>query len=140
MVLDTNVVFDLLYFDELAVRPLRLALEAGRVRCGVTEATLGEWQRVLAYPEFSLDDRQQAALFKRYQGLSTKLEAVESLAGLPRCRDPDDQKFIELAAASGAYGLVSKDRAVLKLSRRCASRFRVMNPIETVRWLDALAA
>ena len=155
--LDTNVVLDLLHFDDAATRPLRQALEAGRVRCVVTEATLDEWRRVLAYPEFALDPAQQAALFARYQTLSETAGAVDAGAGLPhkgtpihyglkpvwsrmpRCSDPDDQKFLELAAAARAQVLVSKDRALLKLHRRCAPQFRVMTPAEAVRWLGNLS-
>jgi predicted nucleic acid-binding protein len=164
LVIDTNVVLDLLHFDDAASRPLRLALGAGRVRCVVTAATLDEWCRVLAYPEFGLDPAQQAALVARYQALSERAEDGEAAAGLPhkgtpihygllstpggkpvwsrmpRCSDPDDQKFIELAAATHAQGLVSKDRAVLKLRRRCAPHYRIMTPAETVRWLDTLPA
>jgi putative PIN family toxin of toxin-antitoxin system len=139
LVLDTNVVLDLLHFGDAAARPLRQALEAGRVRCVVTAETLEELRRVLGYPEFSLDAARQAELFARYQALSLKAGGGEGVSGLPRCSDPDDQKFLELAAASQAQGLVSKDRALLKLHRRCAPRFRVMTPAEAVRWLDAPA-
>ena len=59
---------------------------------------------------------------------------------MPRCSDPDDQKFIELAAATHAQGLVSKDRAVLKLRRRCAPHYRIMTPAEAVHWLDTVPA
>jgi predicted nucleic acid-binding protein len=158
LVLDTNVVLDLLHFDDAGARPLLGALEGGRVRCVVTGATLDEWRRVLTYPEFALDPNRQSALLARYQGLSAKV--AEADAGIvlphkgtpidyglkpvwtrmPRCSDPDDQKFIELAAASHAQGLVSKDRAVLKLRRRCASYFRIMTPAEAVRWLGDLPA
>ncbi|MDO9009423.1 MAG: PIN domain-containing protein, partial [Thiobacillus sp.] len=62
LVLDTNVVLDLLYFDDAATRPLLQALQTGQVRCAVSDATFDEWQRVLAYPEFVLDAGQQAAL------------------------------------------------------------------------------
>lgn len=139
MALDTNVVLDLLHFDDATARPLREALEAGRVRCVVTDATLDEWRRVLGYPEFALDATRQAALLARYQSLAVRLDAVD-VPDMPRCSDPDDQKFLELAAAARAQGLVSKDRALLKLRRRCAPQFRVMTPAEAVRWLDAAAA
>jgi predicted nucleic acid-binding protein len=156
LVLDTNVVLDLLHFDDATARPLRLALEDGQVRCVATDATLDELQRVLEYPEFALDAARQAALFACYQTWARLTEAGVGGAGLsheptpipgelkpvwsrmPRCSDPDDQKFIELAAASGAQGLVSKDRAVLKLRRRCAPYFRVMTPAEAVRWLSPI--
>jgi len=138
LVIDTNVVLDLLHFDDAIARPLRLALEAGRVRCVASAPTLDELQRVLAYPEFDLDAVRQAVLFARYRALSEAAQTVEGCAGLPRCSDPDDQKFIELAAAVGAQGLVSKDRAVLKLRRRCAAQFLIMRPDEAVRWLNGM--
>ena len=135
LVLDTNVVLDLLHFDDAAARPLLRALDDGRVRCVVTAATLEEWRRVLAYPEFALDSMQRAARLARYQDLSEKVAGLVADMVLPRCSDPDDQKFIELAAAAHAQGLVSKDRAVLKLRRGCAPHFRIMTPAEAVRWL-----
>jgi len=155
LVLDTNVVLDLLHFDDAAARPLRLALEAGSVQCVVTAATLGEWRRVLGYPEFALDPARQAALFERYQALSVPMPGVVRpgmphkgtpihyglkpvCSRMPRCSDPDDQKFIELAAAAGVLALVSKDRAVLKLRHLCAPVFRIMTPAEAVHWLDTL--
>lgn len=156
--IDTNVVLDLLHFDDAIARPLWLALEAGQVRCVASTATLDELQRVLAYAEFGLDAARQAALFARYRALSETARTVEACAGLPlkgtpthyglksmwnrmpRCSDPDDQKFIELAAAVRAQGLVSKDRAVLKLRRRCAPAFQVMTPAEAVRWLASAIA
>ena len=151
--IDTNVVLDLLHFDDAVARPLRLALEAGRVRCVVSPATLDELQRVLAYAELGLDAARQAVLFARYRALSETAQTVEGCAGLPhqgtpihyglkpvwnrmpRCSDPDDQKFIERAAAVRAQGLVSKDRAVLTLRRRCAPQVLIMRPDEAVRWL-----
>ncbi|MGA9164282.1 MAG: putative toxin-antitoxin system toxin component, PIN family [Thiobacillus sp.] len=154
LVLDTNVVLDLLNFDDAAAQPLRDALIDGRVRCAVTDATFGEWQRVLGYPEFALDAVQRAALAARYRELSTLIAMDTAVSGLPhkgtpihyglkpvwnrmpRCSDPDDQKFIELAATARAEALISKDRAVLKLRRRCAPWFRVMTPAEAAGWLD----
>lgn len=139
--LDTNVVLDLLHFDDAATRPMRRALEDERVRCVATDATLDEWRRVLAYPEFGLTANRQAALFAHYQALSVRTACGEADGTksvghrMPRCSDPDDQKFIELAAAARAQGLVSKDRAVLRLRRRCAPDFQIMTPAEAVRWL-----
>lgn len=140
LVLDTNVVLDLLHFDDPAARPLRHALEAGQVRCVVARETLEEWRRVLAYPEFALDPPRQAALLARYQSLSVMEAGAGVAASLPRCSDPDDQKFLELALASHAQALVSKDHALLKLHRRCAPRLRVLTPAEAVRWLSEATA
>ncbi|WP_418230155.1 PIN domain-containing protein [Burkholderia mayonis] len=50
--------------------------------------------------------------------------------GLPKCKDRDDQKFLELAYAARADWLVSKDRALLKLARRTERDFgfRIAQP------------
>ncbi|WP_436407994.1 PIN domain-containing protein [Burkholderia oklahomensis] len=49
---------------------------------------------------------------------------------LPKCKDRDDQKFLELAYAARADWLVSKDRALLKLARRTERDFgfRIAQP------------
>ena len=155
-VLDTNVVLDLLHFDNVDARPLLGALESGRVHCAKTPETLEELRRVLTYPEFELDDSAQTAILERYQALSLTVETATPAAGMshkgtpihyglkpmwsrmPRCSDPDDQKFLELAAAARAQLLVSKDRALLKLRRRCAPFFQIVTPVEAVRWLHGI--
>ena len=135
LILDTNVVLDLLYFDDAIARPLLHALEDGHARCAASAATLEELRRVLAYPGFALEPARQAALFGHYQTLAEAVAVQQPDPALPRCSDPDDQKFIELAAATRAQGLVSRDRALLKLRRRCAAHFQAMTPAEAVRWL-----
>lgn len=42
---------------------------------------------------------------------------------LPKCRDRDDQKFLELAHRAGAAWLVSKDRELLRMAKRIARDF-----------------
>jgi len=135
LVLDTNVVLDLLHFEDAIAYPIRAALQHGQIRCVANEATLEELRRVLAYPEFKLESVRQAALFDQYQRLVRMLDTQPVSVELPICSDPDDQKFLELAATSHADLLVSKDRALLKLRRHCPPRFQVMAPAEAVRWL-----
>lgn len=135
LVLDTNVVLDLLHFEDAIARPIRAALQHGQIRCVANEATLEELLRVLAYPEFKLESVRQATLFTQYQRLVRVLDTQPVSVELPICSDPDDQKFLELAASSHADLLVSKDRALLKLRRRCAPHFQIMTPAEAGRWL-----
>jgi len=139
-VLDTNVVLDLLHFADPVAQPLLEALEAGRLRCVASEATVVELERVLAYPEFGIDVAGQGGLLDAYRRLCGAPLCLDPNAALPRCSDPDDQKFLELAAASGAGALVTKDRALLKLRRRCARQFAVMTPADAVRALDRPAS
>jgi predicted nucleic acid-binding protein len=49
---------------------------------------------------------------------------------LPVCRDPNDQKFLELARDCRADYLVTKDRALLELARRKIRRvpFCIVTP------------
>ena len=55
-----------------------------------------------------------------------------------RCRDPDDQKFIDLAVAVGAALLFSKDRALLDLARPArAIGIEVMTPAQWHRQAEA---
>lgn len=138
LVLDTNVVLDMLVFDEPTVRPLAQALAAGELIAWADEATLRELELVLAYPSFALDEAARHAARARYQSLVRV--APEDMGmpppPLPRCRDRDDQKFLVLAARVGASWLVSKDKRVLALaghkdvpfdiltSRRMAERLR----------------
>ena len=66
----------------------------------------------------------------RFDRLVTLLPDMTPEARPPRCRDPDDQKFLELAAASGAAVLFSRDAEVLRLARRTArdGAFDIMKP------------
>ena len=135
LVLDTNVVLDLLHFEDVIAHPILEALQNGQVHCAVTKETLEEFRRVLNYPEFELAPTKQAMLLERYQSLAKTVAAGSSAMELPLCSDPDDQKFLELAASSHAHTLVTKDRALLKLRWHCAPHFQVMTPAEAGRWL-----
>lgn len=139
IVLDTNVVLDLFHFADPAVRPIRAALAAGEAECVADAATLEELARVLTYPQFGMSAEAGAALLAAYGDL---VRAAPPAAGnpplLPRCRDPDDQKFLELAARTGADLLVSKDKALLRLRRRC-SGFRIAPPLEAAALFSSRA-
>jgi len=49
---------------------------------------------------------------------------------LPGCRDPDDQKFLEIAGAAGAATLITRDKALLRLARHrlVRARFAILTP------------
>ncbi|MCA1925474.1 MAG: PIN domain-containing protein [Thiobacillus sp.] len=133
VVLDTNVVLDLLHFDDTLTRPLRTALEAGELRGAASEATFAEWTRVLAYPVFGLAPARQAELTARYRAWCDFF-APPPVPGVACCRDRDDQKFLEIAAGL-AIPLVSRDRAILQLRRRRNPLPRIFSPLESCAWL-----
>jgi putative PIN family toxin of toxin-antitoxin system len=132
VVLDTNVVLDLFHWDDGAAAPLLQAARAGRIALLTDARCLRELRRVLARPPFALDAAAAEALVGRYLQLATVHEAAASsqAAALPRCKDPDDQKFLELARDAGADLLVTRDKALLKLARRkfALGAFRILPP------------
>lgn len=129
IVLDTNVVLDLFHWANTDAVPIMAALEAGLIECLVDERTLDELRRVLTYPQLKLTPEMIAERYARYSRLVNVVDAGEA-PPLPRCKDRDDQKFLELAARCQANLLVSKDKALLKLRGRTKLEFRILQPKE----------
>jgi len=117
LVLDTNIWLDWLVFDDPAVMPLKSARIDGLIRIAINAACLDELGRVLAYPEFELDAVTRNALFSQVREYTYRMDAV-LLSPLPRCADPSDQKFLELARDAQADWLITKDKALLILAKK----------------------
>jgi putative PIN family toxin of toxin-antitoxin system len=118
LVLDTNVWLDWLVFDGNEVAGLKQARQDNAVEFVIDTACLDEVTRVLAYPEFSLGESAIAAKLATIGELARFFESAGAAATLPRCSDPDDQKFLQLASAAKADALITRDKALLKLGRR----------------------
>jgi putative PIN family toxin of toxin-antitoxin system len=120
VVLDTNAVLDWLVFRDPVMAALVRHLEAGTVRWLGCPSMREEFARTLGYrklQKWSPDHSQALASYDRWV---TPADAPPKSASSMRCADPDDQVFIDLALASRARWLISKDRAVLKLARRAS--------------------
>lgn len=130
VVLDTNVCLDAFVFADPRVAALVDALAAGTLEAVTRPDCRDEWMAVLGYPALKLDPPRRDAAAAAFDRVVTLLPDAPAAMRLPRCRDPDDQKFLELAAASGAGILFSRDAEVLKLARRTArdSGFRILRP------------
>lgn len=137
LALDTNVVMELLHWQDPRSTPLMGAIDAGHVHCFTDAGCLAELQRVLAYPQFGRDEAAQRVLLDRYRGFATETPPGPVAAALPRCRDGDDQKFMELAARCGADLLITRDRELLKLarSRRHPAPFAIVTPEQAIATL-----
>ena len=129
LVLDTNVVLDLFHWGNVDAVPIMAALEAGQIKCFADERTLDELQRVLTYPQLKHTPEMIAERYARYSKLVTMVPPGEA-PKLPRCKDRDDQKFLELAARCEANLLVSKDKALLRLRGRTTLGFKILKPAE----------
>jgi len=119
VVIDTNVVLDLFVFDDPACAPLRAALHAQRTRWLASEAMREELQRVLDYPHIArrLGAAGPAPVLDAFDRHAQRVAPAPKAAFT--CRDPDDQRFIDLAVSHQAT-LLSKDAQVLALARRLA--------------------
>ncbi|MCW5671298.1 MAG: PIN domain-containing protein [Hydrogenophaga sp.] len=117
--LDTNIALDLFVFRDPATSPLREALERSTGAWLATAAMREELVRVLAYPQIA---RRLTAQARPAQDVLDAFDrharvVPEAPKAAFTCKDADDQKFIDLAAAHRAT-LVSKDDAVLCMARR----------------------
>ena len=118
LVLDTNIVMDMLHFQDARTDWLKSAITRRQVLCFSDADCLGELRRVTAYPEFGLDSASQEGLLGTYLGFVIRYDGTdEGSAALPRCRDADDQKFLELAARCKADLLITRDKQLLRLDR-----------------------
>ena len=138
IVLDTNIVLDWLVFEDGGMPELMAAINAREVVIASNQACIDELIRVLAYPVFKLDQAAQTTALEKYLSyVQITPERASMLGQVPRCRDKDDQKFLELAAHARAVALISKDNAVLGLKRSMKERFEcdVLAAAGTVAWV-----
>ena len=132
LVLDTNIWLDWLVFRDASVLFLQKEVAEGRAEIFINADCEAELERVLAYPlgRHSIDAAAQAACLAEARRIARRIDTAASEADrkqLPLCRDPDDQKLLELALASCAQFLVTKDHALLELARR-VQPFRIVTP------------
>jgi predicted nucleic acid-binding protein len=128
VVLDTNVVLALYWFQDASLGRLAHALETGQLRWLATSEMRQELVHVLerwqgdnagrdprhALPPAGPGVQDVLRMFDRLAEQAT----ASSAGSTPRCTDSADQKFIDLALSSRSLWLLTRDRAVLKLRRK----------------------
>lgn len=139
LVLDTNIVMDMLHFNNRHTQALETAISEGRLQCFTDTECLAELERVTGYPEFALDPAGRAELMASYKEIAFLCDAKgDETYALPRCRDADDQKFLILAARCQAGLLITRDKLLLKLAhhRRMPPPFGIMTAEAACKLLD----
>lgn len=126
LVLDTNVVLDMLIFDDPHIPPIRELVVSKALHWIADAAQRIELQRVLHYSQIA---PRVAFYGQTAQGVLTSFDQmVEYVPMAPKirftCTDPDDQHFLDLASQHQAL-LISKDKAVLKQRKRMAQYYGV---------------
>lgn len=122
VVIDTNVVLDLLVYQDPVCIPLRGALDRQTLQWISTRAMRDELERVLGYSQIvkrlALGARSASEVLNAFDDLA-QVQIIAAKASFT-CKDPDDQRFIDLACAHRAL-LLSKDKAVLRMKKRLAT-------------------
>ena len=127
VVFDTNVALALEVFADPRLVELRGCWDRDELQAIADEETLAEYERVLRYPELRLDEAAAAAASLRYRARCTIIPHDSAIQpALPRCRDPDDQKFLLLAQRADARWLLTRDKALLALRKKV--RFGIAQP------------
>lgn len=122
VILDTNVVLDWLVFADPTTHALGLAIAQGRLRWLRSPAMADEFERVLQYPVLHARQLDTATLLARAAAHAALVPAGPPAPLTLRCADPDDQGFIDLALAHPGCHLLSRDKAVLQLSKAAQAR------------------
>ena len=132
LVLDTNTVLALWMFRDPRLATLSTRIDQGDCLLCSRDDALEELRHVLAYPQFGLDVATQQGIWLQYRQRLTLTAAPRPPATppLPLCRDPDDQKFLEIARSAGATALITRDKALLRLARHRLIRthFAILSP------------
>ncbi len=115
-VLDTNVLVSSLLFHAGQVTWLRGAWRQGRIRPLASREIIAELIRVLAYPMFALNADDQRELLDDYLPYCESVDVSGKHAAIPRCRDPFDREFLNLAVAGQADVLVTGDADIQALA------------------------
>jgi uncharacterized protein len=141
VVLDTNVVLDWLLFQDIRCASLGRLLLASRLQWHATASMRGELVSVLPRPQFQRwlpNCEHMLSTFDNLVRMCPEPPSIARSTASLRCRDPDDQKFIDLATAVGAQWLLSKDRALLALARPArALGVQVLTPAQWQRQTEA---
>ena len=117
-VLDTNVWLDIHFFRDPAAQSLAGALDSPHWSTARCEQTDAELAAVLRRPRFNSGPAEQSRLLECLRRWQARAPLVSVRAQAPwRCRDPHDQKFLDLALAACASVLLTKDRALLAVHR-----------------------
>lgn len=120
-VIDTNILLDCFIFADPDYQILTKQIVTRKIDWIATQAMHDEFLRTLDYPAILRwqEKCRRSELNKHNNPLMQYARLVDDAPSehLYRCKDNDDQKFIDLALAHHAV-LLSKDKAVLALTKK----------------------
>ena len=128
VVIDTNVLLPILLYEKPESNWLARLWIDHRITPLANRETLSELRNKLEEKSARLKLQQAkafaAARMAKYEPWCEQTP-VETNPANPRCEDPSDQKFIDLAIQGQAKILITKDKQLLSMGDRTS--FRIMN-------------
>lgn len=117
-VIDTNVLLDLFIYEDPAAAPLRELFLSNQLDAVYSDTMLTELTHVIARPKFQLSPPRQHDIIAQWVARSRRMD-TELIQKAPwRCKDRDDQIFLDMAFTLKPCGLLSKDSQVLRFHKR----------------------
>lgn len=115
IVVDTNVLLSGLFFEKGNEAEILRYVLVGRVRLLASLESLEELRETLSRPRFQLSAAEALATF---QIILSRCEiTITAHEAEVKCRDPDDQKFLDCAVTGRADYPVTGDRDLLDIRR-----------------------
>ncbi len=115
LILDTNIVLDLLVFQDPRANWIRDGIARGQFELIYSSEMLLELADVIARPQFAQSAYDQSTVLSSWAQMAIHKPTPPRCPY--RCDDPDDQAFIDLAYHYRPSQLLSKDRKVLQMQR-----------------------
>ena len=115
LILDTNIVLDLLVFQDPRANWIRDGIARGQFELIYSSEMLLELTDVIARPQFAQSTYDQSTVLSSWTQMAIHKPTPPRCPY--RCDDPDDQAFIDLAYRYRPSQLLSKDRKVLQMQR-----------------------
>jgi putative PIN family toxin of toxin-antitoxin system len=119
VILDTNILLDLFYFRDESVEYLFKCLKNFEIDAYTCESIWAEFEEVLARKPFLNTQDQINQLRIEHQNLFI-WKSPEKKAPY-KCRDTDDQVFVDLAVEIAPSIIISKDNHLLKMSKKLST-------------------
>jgi putative PIN family toxin of toxin-antitoxin system len=132
-ILDTNIWLDWLIFTSDTLDDFKTAHANGEWNIIYTSPMKAEFADVISRPQFKLSMTQQKLALDGLSNLATESELSTKPLIPIRCKDKDDQIFIDMALTHHATWLLSKDKHLLTLKNRAAKQNLLIGTIDDWR-------
>jgi uncharacterized protein len=130
LVIDTQVLLEWLLFRDRSAAGWSGALRDHTVRWIACPAMRIEFAHMAGHARFQRWQVGCEHMLSTFDQHALMVEDPTASQPALRCRDPDDQVFIDLALAHGARWLLSRDKDLRALARRAAARGLWIGPPE----------